>query len=72
MKFIVNSFIEYIQDILFWRVDPFIFKTAEFSKRNFNRVRSMLAHLIYELRKIKKGFVKLKDDCLYVLGKKKK
>jgi hypothetical protein len=66
-----NSFIEYLIDILMWRVDPFIFKTAEFSKRNFNRVRSTIGHLIYEIKKVKRGFGKLKNDCLYVLGVKK-
>jgi len=71
MSFIANSFLEYLKDILFWRVDPFVFKTAEFTKRNFNKMRSTLAHLIYEVKKIKRGFGKLKNDCLYVLGVKK-
>ena len=53
-------------------MDPFVFKTAEFSKRNFNRARSTLAHLIYEIKKVKRGFGNLKNDCLFVLGVKKK
>lgn len=59
-------------DILLWRVDPFVFKTAEFSKRNFNKIRSTLAHLVYEIKKVKRGFVNLKNDCLYVFGIKNK
>jgi LETM1 and EF-hand domain-containing protein 1 len=66
------SFLEYIKDILFWRVDPFVFKTAEFYKRNFNKVRSTLSHVAYEIKKVKKGFINLKNDCLFVLGLKKK
>ena len=71
LMFMTNSLIEYLLDILYWRVDPFVFKTAEFSKRNFNRTRSALSHLIYEIKKVKRGFGKLKNDCLFVLGVKK-
>ena len=48
------------------------FKTAEFVKRNFNRVRSALAHLVYELKKVKLGFSNLTKDVKYALGVGKK
>jgi hypothetical protein len=67
-----NSLYEYLLDMVLGRTDPFVFKTAEFSKRNFNRVRSTLAHLVYEVKKVKRGFVNLKNDCFFVLGVKKK
>lgn len=66
--FINRSFLEYIQDIVFWRVDPFCFKTAEFTKRNFNRLRSGFGHLVYEIKKVKNGFVNLKNDVKIALG----
>ena len=72
LVFMSETFIEYLKDILFWRVDAFSFKTAEFIKRNFNRVRSALGHLLYELRKVKNGFSRLKKDILYYFGIKKK
>ena len=72
LKFISKSSIEYALDILLWRVDPFVFKTAEFCKRNFNKVRGTLAHLWYEVKKIKRGFANLKNDVLTVLGIKVK
>ena len=72
LKFVGNSFIEYMLDILFYRVDPFVFKTAEFCKRNFNKIRGTLAHLWYEVKKIKRGFGNLKNDVLYVMGIKVK
>jgi hypothetical protein len=55
-------------DILFMRVDPFIFKTAEFCKRNFNKVRSTLNHIIYEIRKVKLGFRNMKKDVGFAVG----
>jgi len=70
--FNINSLKEYIIDILYMRKDPLSFKTAEFVKRNFNRIRSTLSHILYELRKVKNGFGKLKNDILYVLGLKTK
>lgn len=72
LGFISNSFLEYLLDIVLWRVDPFVFKTAEFTNRNFNKIRSTLAHLWYEIKKVKRGFVNLKNDSLYVLGVKRK
>jgi hypothetical protein len=72
LKFVSTSFLEYLQDIFFWRVDPLVFKTAEFYKRNFNKARMTLSHIIYELKKVKRGFINLKNDCLYVLGLRKK
>ena len=55
-------------DIIKWRTDPLSFKTAEFVKRNFNKTRSALAHLMYELRKVKRGFSNLTKDVKYALG----
>jgi hypothetical protein len=55
-KFTVESFIEYLTDIILGRVDPFVFKTAGFCKRNYNRVKHVLQHALYELRKIKQGW----------------
>lgn len=72
LAFNVNSLKEYILDILYMRKDPLSFKTAEFCKRNFNRIRSTLSHILYELRKVKNGFGKLKNDILFVLGVKTK
>ena len=72
IMFNINSLKEYIVDILLMRKDPLSFKTAEFCKRNFNRVRSTLSHILYELRKVKNGFGKLKNDVLFVLGLKTK
>jgi hypothetical protein len=72
ITFIRETFVDYLKDILFWRVDAFSFKTAEFVKRNFNKLRSTLSHLMYELRKVKLGFVRLKQDMLFYLGLKKK
>ena len=66
--FMNKSILEYIQDIMFWRMDPICYKTAEFTKRNFNRIRSGLGHLIYEIRKVKMGFVNLKNDVKLALG----
>ena len=62
------SSIEYSKDILLWRVDPFCFKTAEFTKRNFNRFRDGFGHLVYELKKVKRGFTNLKNDVRKALG----
>jgi LETM1 and EF-hand domain-containing protein 1 len=58
--------------MVFWRVDPFCFKTAEFTKRNFNRVRTGGGHIIYELKKVKRGFINLKNDVKFALGIKRK
>lgn len=55
-------------DILCGRVDPVAFKTAEFIKRNWNWIRTTCQHIMYELRKIKQGFSKLKSDVLYAAG----
>lgn len=63
---------EYALDILTWRVDAFCFKTAEFCKRNWNRVRSTWFHLVYEVRKVKMGFVNLKNDVLFFMGVKRR
>jgi LETM1 and EF-hand domain-containing protein 1 len=67
-----ESLCEYLMDILTWRTDAFSFKTAEFCKRNFNKVRSMLSHLLYEIRKVKQGFGRLKKDILFYFGIQKK
>ena len=55
------------------RVDPIAFKTAEFIKRNWNWFRTTCHHIVYELRKIKQGFIKLKTDVKFSFkfGKKK-
>jgi len=53
------------------RTDPFAFKTAEFVKRNFNRIRSILSHGMYEMRKIGRGFRNLKKDVGYAMGLRK-
>lgn len=57
MYFVVNSFKEYILDMALGRVDPFVFKTAEFCKRNYYRLKHMLEHLVIELRKVKQGMI---------------
>ena len=72
VKFLLDSFIEYLGDVATWRVDAFSFKTAEFCKRNFNKVRSALSHIMYELRKVKQGFGRLKNDVLYYFGVQRK
>ena len=59
-------------DIIKWRTDPLSFKTAEFVKRNFNKIRSALAHLVYEMKKVKRGFSRLIQDVKYALGVGKK
>ena len=66
--FISESFKEYILDIAFARTDPFVFKTAEFTKRNFNTIKHTLLHILYELRKIKTGFKKLWGDIMFKFG----
>ena len=48
------------------------FKTAEFYKRNFNRARSICSHTLFELRKMKEGFVNLKNDIMFYFGVEKK
>ena len=63
-----NSFKEYILDILLMRSDPIAFKTAEFCKRNFNRVKTTLQHIMYEARKLKMGFIKMKHDIGFAVG----
>ena len=50
------------------RTDPFVFKTAEFTKRNFNTVKHTLLHILYEIRKIKTGFKKLGSDVMFKVG----
>lgn len=40
--FILGSIKEYCLDIVLLRTDPFIFKTAEFCKRNYTRLKTML------------------------------
>ena len=59
---------EYLLDILFWRVDPFVFKTAEFFKRNWNSLKNTMQHIMYELRKIKQGFRRMKYDIKFTIG----
>jgi len=58
----------YLADILYFRTDPFVFKTAEFCKRNFRKVTSTMSHIGLELKKIGQGFGRLRRDIGYVLG----
>ena len=67
-----NSLKEYILDILYGRTDPFVFKTAEFCKRNWNSIKHTLLHILYEFRKVKQGFRKLGGDIRYSVGFNKK
>ena len=43
----------YLADIVYFRTDPFVFKTAEFCKRNGRKTISAISHIGYELKKIK-------------------
>mmetsp|Transcript_16605 Transcript_16605/g.28276 ORF Transcript_16605/g.28276 Transcript_16605/m.28276 type:complete len:305 (+) Transcript_16605:440-1354(+) len=70
--FMANSFVEYGFDLVLWRTDAISFKTVEFMKRNFNRVRSTMAHLLYEVRKVKQGFGRFKRDILFFMGVQRK
>lgn len=72
MSFVAECFKDYIMDLLMGRIDPFVFKTAEFCKRNFNSVKSTCSHLMYELRKVKMGFIKMKNDIGFAVGFNKK
>lgn len=66
--FTSQCFVEYIQDILYWRVEPISIKTAEFFKRGYNRFKTTYNHAIYEMRKIKEGFKKLWADIMFAFG----
>jgi len=67
----MQTTLEYLSDIAHGRIDPFVFKTAEFVKRNFNSIKHTLQHLLYEVRKIKSGFKKLWKDTKFLMGTKK-
>lgn len=67
-SFIVESFLEYLRDIRYARWDAIIFKSAELLIRTYNRVRHVLEHGIYEIKKIVRGFKKLKNDVQFLFG----
>ena len=58
----------YLADIVYLRTDPFVFKTAEFCKRNLRKITSAISHIGYELKKIGQGFGRLKRDVGYAIG----
>jgi hypothetical protein len=64
----MESFLEYLRDIRYARWDAIIFKSAEFLIRIFNRVRHILEHGVYEVKKIGRGFKKLKSDVQFLFG----
>lgn len=68
LLFVLNSMREYLLDILFLRTDPIAFKTAEFFKRNYNRVKHTLLHILYELRHTVASLKKFKQDVKFVFG----
>mmetsp|Transcript_22003 Transcript_22003/g.34159 ORF Transcript_22003/g.34159 Transcript_22003/m.34159 type:complete len:292 (+) Transcript_22003:289-1164(+) len=72
LSFLQNSAVEYGKDIWGLRYDAVAYKTAEFYKRNFNRIRVTMSHVAYEARKIKQGFISLKNDVKYYMGVEKK
>jgi hypothetical protein len=51
--------------------DPVIFKTTLFFKRNFNKTREILSHILLELKHVKNGFKKLNKDIKYTIDVKK-
>ena len=70
--FTSSCFVEYLQDIINWRVEPISIKTAEFFKRNNNRVKTTYNHALYEARKLKLGFQKLYADIMFAFGVNKR
>ena len=54
-----------------FQTDPVMFKTTHFVKRNFNRTREILSHILIELKHVKNGFKKLNKDIKYTIGVKK-
>lgn len=58
----------YMLDILNFRTDPVIFKTTAFIRRNFNRIRSTLAHIWLELCHVGHGFKRMKRDIKFAAG----
>jgi hypothetical protein len=58
----------YISDILCLRIDPFVFKTAEFCKRNVRKVTTGISHIGYEIKKVVQGFSNLKRDVKFAVG----
>ena len=68
MSFTKETFMEYLEDIYNWRTDRVAFKTAKFGKRRNIQIKSTMQHIIYELRKIKNGFIDLKNDLVFAVG----
>jgi LETM1 and EF-hand domain-containing protein 1 len=53
------------------RTDPFIFKTADFVKRNWYKFSHTASHIWDELVKLGQGFKKLNEDFKFYLNFKK-
>jgi hypothetical protein len=70
--FICRSFIDYIQDILYFRKDQISWKTAEFCKRNVNATRTTYNHIKYEIKHMVASFRAFKEDVRFNIGMRKK
>lgn len=68
LRFATERFFVYMQDIIFLRRDPVVFKTTQFVGRNVKRTVGVLAHIWHELKHVGHGFKKLGKDVV-VAGK---
>ena len=68
LRFAVERFFVYLQDIIFFRRDPVVFKTTQFIGRNVRRTINVLKHIWHELKHVGHGFKKLGKDVV-IAGK---
>lgn len=56
------------KDIVLLRTDSVSMKSSEFVKRNYNRIKNTIEHLLISLKRTGSGFKSLNEDIKVVAG----
>ena len=67
-KFLGHNVYVYARDIALMRTDAVSLTTSEFIKRNYNRIKNSIEHVVIEIKRYGAGFKNLNNDIKTAAG----